>query len=236
MSTEVNIHAAQTKILRELLFQPSSGYAKLQKPTGLSSDHFNFHINRLLNLGLVEKISRGIYRLTPIGKEYANRLDTDNNTIERQPKTAVIIGVERIHNGKTEYLFQERLKNPYFGFWGLPSGKIRWGETLIEAAERECMEETGLTADFRVASIYHEHAVQLESGKIIEDKIFFIMHGVKPRGELFDDFEGGHNEWMTVKTAMAQPKKYQTLKAEVEMLHSDIWFYENTVSYNDQEF
>lgn len=48
MSHEVSIHDAQTSILRELLFHPNAGYAKLQRPTGLTSDHFNFHINRLI--------------------------------------------------------------------------------------------------------------------------------------------------------------------------------------------
>ncbi len=134
MSHEIAIHHAQTSILRELLFHPNAGYTELQKPTGLSSDHFNFHINRLIELGHVEKLSRGRYSLTPRGKEYANRLDTDNNTVERQPKSAVILALERERNGQKEFLFQERLKNPYFGFWGLPSGKIRWGETIIETA------------------------------------------------------------------------------------------------------
>jgi predicted transcriptional regulator len=80
MSLHANIHSAQSKILRELLFHPQAGFAELQKPTGLSSDHFNFHISRLVELGLVEKLERGTYALTSKGKEYANRLDTDNNT------------------------------------------------------------------------------------------------------------------------------------------------------------
>lgn len=130
MSLEVKIHEAQTLILRELLFLPYAGFAELQKPTGLSSDHFNFHIGRLVELELIEKVDRGKYSLSPRGKEYANRLDTDDNTIERQPKSAVILALERTHKGEQQFLFQERLKNPYFGYWGLPSGKIRWAKRL----------------------------------------------------------------------------------------------------------
>ncbi len=95
MSLEVKIHKAQTAILRELLFQPSAGFAKLQKSTDLTSDHFNFHVTRLVELELVEKLQRGQYALSSRGKEYANRLDTDDNTIERQPKSAVILALER---------------------------------------------------------------------------------------------------------------------------------------------
>jgi ADP-ribose pyrophosphatase YjhB (NUDIX family) len=236
MSTEVQIHTAQTSILRELLFHPQAGFAELQKPTGLTSDHFSFHMSRLIELGLVEKIARGEYRLTPKGKEYANRLDTDNNTIERQPKVAVILALEREENGELEYVFQERLKNPYYGFWGLPSGKVRWGETIVETAERECLEETGLSADFSVAGVYHEHVRQKESGDILEDKVFFIVKGVNCRGDLQTDFEGGHNEWMTFATASQKSKKFDSFAHEISILSAEYWLSERTAVYSKTVF
>jgi ADP-ribose pyrophosphatase YjhB (NUDIX family) len=236
MSLEVKIHEAQTAILRALLFLPQASYADLQKPTGLSSDHFSFHIARLVELGLVDKVSRGTYRLTSRGKEYANRLDTDNNTIERQPKSAVIIGLRRVVDGEIQYLFQQRLKNPYYGFWGLPSGKVRWGETIAEAAARETLEETGLSADFTVASVYHEQVQEKESGLIIEDKIFFMVLGENVHGTLVADFEGGHNEWLSVATALRHDKKYATLVREVELLTTKEWLFEQIIPYSKQEF
>jgi hypothetical protein len=150
MTLEVKIHDAQLSILRELLFQPDAGYAQLQKPTGLTSDHFNFHISRLIELGFVERPQKGVYRLTTAGKEYANKLDTDNNTIERQPKMAVMLFVSCEIEGKLHFLIQRRHKNPNYGFCGFPTGKVRWGETLVQAAQRELHEETNLSADFTV--------------------------------------------------------------------------------------
>ena len=236
MSHEVKIHNAQTAILRELLFHPSAGFAELQKPTGLTSDHFNFHINRLVQLEFVEKIEKGHYRLSSRGKEYANRLDTDENTIERQPKSAVILAIERTHNGEKQFLFQERLKNPYFGFWGLPSGKIRWGETILQTASRESIEETGLDADFRVAGVYHEH-VKLEDGDdTVEDKIFFVCHGINPVGEYLTDFEGGHNEWMTFDEAFKKELKFDSFKLELDILEAKDWLIERTTTYSKQKF
>lgn len=41
MTHEVNIHEAQTKILRELLFLPSASYTVLQQASGLESDREN---------------------------------------------------------------------------------------------------------------------------------------------------------------------------------------------------
>lgn len=220
MSHEASVHRAQTAILRELLFHPAAGYARLQKPTGLTSDHFNFHIKRLLELGYVEKVQRGQYRLAPKGKEYANRLDTDQNTIERQPKVAVLLGLERTYRGQIQYLFQERLKNPWYGFWGIPSGKVRWGETLEEAAAREAWEETRLTAQISLAGIYHERVVLDNSGEFQEDKLFFVMHCRQPKGKLLQKFEGGRNAWLNVEQARALSPKFQSFDVELNMMLS----------------
>jgi len=236
MSLEVKIHEAQTAILRELLFRPSAGFAELQKTTNFTSDHFNFHVTRLVELNLVEKIESGKYALSSRGKEYANKLDTDTNTIERQPKSAVILALERTHKGKKQFLFQERLKNPYFGYWGLPSGKIRWGETITETAVREALEETNLTADFRVAGVYHEHVKLEESGEMMEDKIFFICHGTNVKGDLVSDFEGGHNEWMTFDEAQKKELRFDSFETELEILNTKQWLFEETVAVPKTKF
>jgi ADP-ribose pyrophosphatase YjhB (NUDIX family) len=235
MSLEVSIHEAQTSILRELLFLPAAGFAELQKPTGLTSDHFNWHISRLVELGLVERVQRGRYRLTARGKEYANRLDTDRNTVERQPKSAVMLTIERERNGRTEYLFQERLKHPYFGYWGRPTGKIRWGETILEGAARELMEETGLEADGRIFGVYHEHVYAEETGELLEDKIFFAVHCSNIRGTLKEKFEGGRNAWMTWEEAEAQPKAF-SLDVGREMLRGNAQFVEARRTYDKEVF
>lgn len=225
MSLEINIHDAQMVILRELLFHPSVGFAKLQKITGMSSDHFNFHLQKLVELQLVEKVSRGTYSLSPRGKEYANKLDTDSNTVERQPKSAVILVIERTRAGKKQYILQERLKQPFYGFYGCPTGKIRWGETITQTAERELMEETNLLADHRVAGVYHELVYQQETGEQLEDKLFFVVHCTKPRGELIERFEGGRNVWMSREEALAQhPKIFTSFDIEVGMVASDKGF------------
>lgn len=237
MSLEIKIHDAQTSILRELLFHPSAGYAVLQKSTGLTSDHFNFHIVRLVDLHLVDKVGKGQYRLSIKGKEYANRLDTDNNTVERQPKAAVLLALERTGaNDKSEYVFQERLKNPYFGFWGFPTGKLRWGETILEGAAREALEETGLAADWRVAGLYHELVVHKKTSEIVEDKLFFVVHGTNVRGEFMADFEGGHNEWLDRKTANAKSKIFDSFRTELDIIKSDEWVVERTVTYGEEAF
>lgn len=236
MSHEVEIHQAQTHILRELLFTDQAGFAQLQKPTGLSSDHFKFHIKRLVELGYVEKLAAGQYRLSAAGKEYANKLDTTNRTLERQPKSAVILVIEKVEDGTSYFLLQQRRKHPYFGFWGFPGGKIRWGETIMQAAGRELHEETGLRASLTHRGTYHEHVIETESGTLLEDKIFQIIHGAEAYGQLIETFDSGNNRWMTLDEARAQEHRYASFDIEAEVGTGKQTFVEATQYYSKQEF
>lgn len=55
------------------------------------------------------------------------------------PAVAVII-----LNKKRQICLVKRARKPKYGFWDLPGGFIKFGETAEEAARREAKEETGL--------------------------------------------------------------------------------------------
>lgn len=214
MSLEENVHNAQIKILRELLFLPTAHFAALQRATGLDSDHVKFHIKRLVALGYVTKIADG-YVLSIKGKEYANKLDTDAGVIERQPKVAVLLVVERQHHNEKQYLLQQRLKHPYYGFWGAPTGKVRWAESVIGAAARELAEETGLHGTFVHRGVYHERVRHSQTNEIVEDKLFHLMFCDAVSGTMIEEFEGGKNAWRTREEMESEPKKYKSFMHEM---------------------
>lgn len=43
-------------------------------------------------------------------------------------------------------LLVRRRNPPDAGLWGFPGGHVEWGETALDAAARECLEETGIIA------------------------------------------------------------------------------------------
>lgn len=227
-----SIHPTQNIILRDLLFTTSALYNELQKSSGLESDHFKFHIGRLVDLNYVAK-KDGKYNLTIKGKEYANKLDTEVGKVERQPKSAVILVVTN-HEGKL--LLQERLKHPYFGFWGYPGGKIRWGETILQAGARELYEETGLKGAIRYRGVYHEHVKQAETGKILEDKIFHVLSVTNPTGKIKLDFEGGKNAWLSAGELEEIDKKYTSTDIETRVGKAESSFIEAVQIYTEKEF
>lgn len=235
MSYEANIHETQVLIMRHLLFSPSAGFAELQKNTKLTSDHFNFHLKKLLETGYVEK-NDNQYSLTVQGKEYANRLDTDENEIERQPKVSVVLVVERQIGDRREFLCQQRLKQPYYGFWGRLGGKVRWGESFEEAAQRELLEETGLTAEFTYKMLFRKRDYKKQNGALLEDKAFIIMYTNDAHGELMADFEGGHNEWLTQEEFIAKEKTFESARKFVELIDNGTTYYTDTYTYDDTEY
>jgi hypothetical protein len=130
ITTEIRIHDFQISILRELLFKPGARFRDLKK-VDVTNDHFSFHVNHLLKEGLIEKINAK-YFLTTEGKEFANRMDTDSLKIEKQGKLTIAVHAVRVQKGVKQYLIHQRLKEPFFGWYGSHSGKIRWGENPFD--------------------------------------------------------------------------------------------------------
>lgn len=234
MSYEADAHKNQMTILRHLLLRPDAGFAELQKVMQVESDAANFHIKQLLQADYIEKKTDGRYKLTQRGKEYANRMDTDENVIEKQPKLSVALIIE---DDEGLVLAQERLKHPYYGYWGRPTGKIRWGEAIVEAAARELMEETGLTAQLEMKGLYHKIDVLKESGKLLEDKYFCLVHGTNPRGELIQEDEGHKNQWMSGEELMRKDKVFQSVPEITELAQKKHFGYmEQTYEYSADDY
>lgn len=213
------MHPVQSDILLVLLFKPEAKFSELNR-SGITNDHFTFHIKRLVGLGLIEKTKRGTYSLTTSGKEFANRFDTESVVLERQAKIGVLIGCVIQKKKRAEYLVQQRLKQPYYGFHGFITGKVRWGETLNEAALRELEEETGLNGKFRLVGVKHKMDYSREGG-MLEDKYFFVYKVTNIKGNLKEKFEGGKNKWLTEREINNLPDLFVDVEETVEMLKKD---------------
>ena len=65
-----------------------------------------------------------------------------------------------------DVLLVKRGKPPGAGLWSLPGGKVRRGETVLEAAIRELGEETGVVANLQPMAGFFE---------IITDDVHFVI-------------------------------------------------------------
>lgn len=233
MSYDANAHATQMAMLKQLLLSPHAGFAQLQKAANVTSDFANFHLKQLISADYVTKNGQGKYVLTQAGKEYANRMDTDEKVLEKQAKIGAWIIVD---DGKGKFVAQQRLKQPFFGYWGRITGKIRWGETILEGAARELKEETGLTADLEFKGIYHKLDYR-KDGSFLEDKYFYLVHATNPKGQLTTTFEGGENHWLTNEELKAKDKVFESALDATELIKKPgIQFVEVKHEYDSEDY
>jgi 8-oxo-dGTP diphosphatase len=96
--------------------------------------------------------------------------------VEKRPKVGSAVLVEK----EGSFLLGKRDKPNYRGYWVVPGGGVRWGETIQEAAAREIREETGLDIEL-VKLIGHKEVFNLAED--YHTVVFF--HLARPvRGEL----------------------------------------------------
>lgn len=216
---EPTIHPIQAKILNVLRFSKDARFSELNVEE-LTNDHFTFHVNRLIDLGLIEK-TNGTYTLTDKGKEFANRLDEEMVAVIKQGKIAILIVCSDESDKETMYLIQQRFKQPFYGFYWFIGGKARWGETIYEAAERIFLKDSGLQAKMRLIGIEHK-IYYSPNNEVREDKYYFVFKTEQIKGELLPEVPGGKNLWMT----MEEIKKLENRLSGVD---TSLKFLENKV-------
>lgn len=217
MATEIEIHSIQAEILKALLFKPEARFSELNSGR-LPTDQFTFHLKRLISDGLVSK-DNNAYTLTPTGKEFANRFDTEKVEVERQAKLSILVICVKKRKNLKEYLIHQRLKQPYYGFHGFITGKMRWGETAAETALRELKEEANLTGKPIFAGIEHKMDYSPD-GSFLEDKYFFIFRFENPKGKVSQDFQAGKNFWASKNQIIKLPNLQADMRRLLKIINS----------------
>lgn len=232
------IHEIQLQILTKLIFKPDLRYSELKPSKDLENNQFDYHLDQLIANGLVAKIGNK-YLLTPIGKEYASRIETEKTKVIKQAKISAWLGCIRKGNQENEYLIYSRKKHPFYGCQGFCGGKVGYGELFIEAAKRELLEETGLTGKPELALVKHYRVFNRTTKVLLEDRLMLLFVVKSPDGELKPDLSEGDYQWMAESELDKKVTNYfedkQAFDHQVEVLknyHGQILF-EETDYYGD---
>ena len=110
------------------------------------------------------------------------------------PKVAVAVLVRQ--NGRV--LLARRVNQPQRGLWTLPAGFVDAGEDPVDAAQRECLEETGLQVEITklldvisnrehpggadILIVYHAEIIsgELSPGDDVDQVDFFSLEKLPP--------------------------------------------------------
>ena len=160
------------KLILKMLNERAHTYSDLYKTLGVRSNLFDYHLRVLLKQGLITKL-KNKYKLTSVGQSISPYLD-----IGKQPIVAVVLAI--LTDGNVALL--KRGKHAFHGHWAIPGGKVRFGETAEKAAERICLDETGLemkSAEY-VATV--QELVREDGGE--KHHFILLLYRVKTSGEL----------------------------------------------------
>lgn len=193
----IKLHYYQVELVKHLSVNSKLRFNDLIIE-GLESEHMNYHLKKLMEMGFVTK-EKSYYVLTDLGKDYSNLLDEETDLVEKQPKVSVGLHIKRKNKkGEIEHLLLKRLRQPYFGKVGHLTGKVKFGEKVIEAAKRELFEETGLTAKkFNIEMVYRK--MRTKKGEFVQDVIFFRVLVTELSGNLIEKTKYQENFWITKK-------------------------------------
>jgi ADP-ribose pyrophosphatase YjhB (NUDIX family) len=171
------MHEVQRGILKRLSTRVGLRFSEI-KPKGVESNRFMYHLRSLIDGGYVKKVAT-LYRLTSKGKSFVDRVSSETFEERIQPKIVTLVICK---NKRGEYLLYRRGKQPFLGKVGFPYGKIHMGERVLEAAERELQEKTGLSAPL----VYRGdvYITVHDEEDLVTQMLCHVFSGTEPKGDL----------------------------------------------------
>ncbi|AKU18215.1 NUDIX hydrolase [Luteipulveratus mongoliensis] len=143
------------------------------------------------NLGEKAVYENPWFQVSLADVELPNGRHLDHFLIRQRP-----VALTAAINDKNEVLllWRHRFITQTWG-WGLPAGVVDDGESVIEAAAREMLEETG----WRAGPLQHLMTVEPSNG--LSDALHHIYwaDGAEYVSHPVDDFESDRREWVPLK-------------------------------------
>ncbi|MFX1536673.1 MAG: NUDIX domain-containing protein [Promethearchaeota archaeon] len=174
------------------------------------SNKFSYHLKKLEEEGLIHKQGE-FYSLTSKGKSFVTYLEGTTGKEQKQPLSTVVIVV--IKNDKV--LMQQRLKEPFYGYWGFPSGKQSFGTFLKEAARKELFEEVGLEGDLEYKGLVTVRT--FNNNNLMYHHNLHLFKCSNPRGELQSQCREGKNQWIKIE-AIKELKTFPDVPIDIEII------------------
>lgn len=196
--------------LRKLMHKQEMGFNELWGNVG-ASNGFAYHLKVLVEDGLVEKKDE-IYCLTHEGKKYVTYLEGESGEKAKSPLVCVVIVV--YDEKKKKFLMCKRTKEPFHGYWGSISGKIKFDQYIYGAATAELKEETGLECDLELKGLCSYKTYNDEC--LSYNHQLFVVLATNPRGELIKKTREGENHWIR-EEEVSELKAFPSVLAPTEI-------------------
>lgn len=118
-------------------------------------------------------------------------------------------------------LLVKRGKPPHQGEWAIPGGKLKWGESLKQGAEREILEETGITIEAGELLYHFEHIVPAEGESPAFHYVVLDLAGRYISGDIQAGDDAADARWIALNELTALELN-QTTQQALKILNLEI--------------
>lgn len=126
---------------------------------------------------------------------------------------APVVAVGAIVRRGDKVLLVQRGTPPNENQWAIPGGRVHLGETLQQAAEREILEETGITIRAGEVLFTFEHIQRDPAGKVQFHYVVLDLAGEYLAGEPRAGDDAREARWLPLKQLQQWPVNDTTLQA-----------------------
>ncbi len=192
-------HPTQFHIIKKLKSTKSARFNEL-KPEDMTSDHFNFHIKRLLESGFIEKNDDGSYMLTDKGKVLASRIDDLSiraSYIETPPKTSILFVISKEVDGVKHYVVKWRSQHPFIDHLVFPTRGLKSGMLIYDMIDSYLPFTTGLSGKPSFIGQIRRIDRDPSTQQVFNDILFLVAHISEPGGTLTNDHHDAKQFWAT---------------------------------------
>lgn len=131
-TTDIDLpHHIQRGVMMQLRQQGEQTYQAL-KPDGVEGNAFHYHLRNLKKAGLIDTVADH-YKLTPTGHLVSDGFSSPKARLMLRPYAHTAI----LATSGNKVLLYKATRRPLHGLLTIPSGKIRYGDSLEQSIARE---------------------------------------------------------------------------------------------------
>lgn len=141
---------------------------------------------------------------------------------------------------KNNILLLQRTKPPFKNLWGLPGGKVAFGEHMDMAVQREILEETGLAiTPKRVLAVLNEVFFNNKTQEDYLHTVIFLYEVKLHDARTVKNSVEGELKWFDIRTLSQQniiPSDYEMIKQIILKPQRSTQFYTMRMIMEDDVF